>query len=185
MRNSCTLFLLLATFSLSAQHFSNRKVLRLLKDIPIFEQAHIAFRLEPLYGDKPIAAYQDTHYMTPASNTKLFTFLAAIQEFDSLPALAYFQENDSLIHFKSTGYPLLFHPFYQDDSLASFFNQKKFGITTLQKGLLMLMDLVGLGMIILIIMQQKQVLSQFMEIQRRYLEILTTLNSFQNIFKIN
>ena len=125
MRNSCTLFLLLATFSLSAQHFSNRKVLRLLKDIPIFEQAHIAFRLEPLYGDKPIAAYQDTHYMTPASNTKLFTFLAAIQEFDSLPALAYFQENDSLIHFKSTGYPLLFHPFYQDDPLASFFNQKK------------------------------------------------------------
>ena len=125
MRNSWTLFLLLATFSLSAQHFSNRKVLRLLKDIPIFEQAHIAFRLEPLYGDKPIAAYQDTHYMTPASNTKLFTFLAAIQEFDSLPALAYFQENDSLIHFKSTGYPLLFHPFYQDDSLASFFNQKK------------------------------------------------------------
>ena len=125
MRNFWIFLLLLTTFSLSAQHFSKRKVARLLKNIPVFEQAHIALRLESLSGDHPIAAYQDTHYMTPASNTKLLTFLAAIQEFDSLPALAYFQENDSLMHFKSTGYPLLFHPFYQDDSLATFFKQKK------------------------------------------------------------
>ena len=125
MRNAWTLLLLLAAFSLSAQHFSKRKVTRLLKKIPVFEQAHIALRLESLSGDKPIAAYQDAHYMTPASNTKLLTFLAAIQEFDSLPALAFFQENDSLVHFKSTGYPLLFHPFYPDDSLTSFFKQKK------------------------------------------------------------
>ena len=61
--------------------------------------------------------------MTPASNTKLLTFLAAIQSFDSLPAL-YFKEKDSIMHFKATGYPLLFHPFYPDPELAFFFEQK-------------------------------------------------------------
>ena len=125
MRNLYSLLLFLIVFSLSAQRFSKRKVEKLLKEIPVFQKAHVAFRLEPLNSDKPIAAYQDNHYMTPASNTKLLTFLAAIQQFDSLPALAYFQENDSLVHFKSTGYPLLFHPFYPDDSLASFFEQQK------------------------------------------------------------
>ena len=61
--------------------------------------------------------------MTPASNVKLLTFLAAIQSFDSMPAL-YFKEKDSIMHFKATGYPLLFHPFYPDPDLASFFDQK-------------------------------------------------------------
>jgi D-alanyl-D-alanine carboxypeptidase/D-alanyl-D-alanine-endopeptidase (penicillin-binding protein 4) len=61
--------------------------------------------------------------MTPASNVKLLTFLAAIQNFDSLPAL-YYKKKDSIMHFKATGYPLLFHPFYPDPELASFFDQK-------------------------------------------------------------
>ena len=95
----------------------------MLKKIPVFDQAHIALSVEPLNTSKPKAFYQGGNYMTPASNTKLLTFLAAIQIFDSLPAL-YFKEMDSIMHFKATGYPLLFHPFYPDTELASFFDQK-------------------------------------------------------------
>ena len=94
----------------------------MLKKIPAFEQAHIALSVEPLNASKPNAFYQGENYMTPASNVKLMTFLAAIQHFDSLPAI-YYKEKDSIMHFKATGYPLLFHPFYPDPELASFFNQ--------------------------------------------------------------
>ena len=111
------------SISLSGQRFSQRKIGRMLKKIPAFEQAHIALSIEPLKTSKPKAFYQGENYMTPASNTKLLTFLAAIQSFDSLPAL-YFKEKDSIMHFKATGYPLLFHPFYPDPELALFFEQK-------------------------------------------------------------
>ena len=123
MRMMFTVFLFLMSISLLGQHFSKRKIDRMLKKIPAFEQALIALSIEPLMSSKHKAFYQGENYMTPASNTKLLTFLAAIQSFDSLPAL-YFNEKDSIMHFKATGYPLLFHPFYPDPELASFFKQK-------------------------------------------------------------
>jgi len=118
-----TIFLFMISISLSGQRFSQRKIVKMLKKIPAFEQAHIALSVEPLNTSKAVAFYQGENYMTPASNTKLLTFLAAIQSFDSLPAL-YFKEMDSIMHFKATGYPLLFHPFYPDPELAFFFEQK-------------------------------------------------------------
>ena len=64
--------------------------------------------------------------MTPeTSNTKLLTFLGAIQTFNKLPALEYAIESDSIYHFRSTGYPLLFHPLYNDQNLDDFFKSKK------------------------------------------------------------
>ena len=123
MRLMFTVFLFLISLSVSGQRFSKRKIVRMLKKIPAFEQAHIALSVEPLNTSKSVAFYQGKNYMTPASNTKLLTFLAAIQSFDSLPAL-YFKEKDSIMHFKATGYPLLFHPFYPDPELAFFFEQK-------------------------------------------------------------
>ena len=123
MRPMLTVFLFLISISLSGQRFSQRKIVRMLKKIPAFEQAHVALSVEPLNTSKSVAFYQGGNYMTPASNTKLLTFLAAIQSFDSLPAL-YFKEKDSIMHFKATGYPLLFHPFYPDPELAFFFEQK-------------------------------------------------------------
>ena len=123
MRVMFTIFLFMISISLSGQRFSQRKIVKMLKKIPAFEQAHIALSVEPLNTSKAVAFYQGENYMTPASNTKLLTFLAAIQSFDSLPAL-YFKEKDSIMHFKATGYPLLFHPFYPDPELAFFFEQK-------------------------------------------------------------
>ena len=83
MRLTFTVFLFLMSISLSGQRFSQRKIGRMLKKIPAFEQTHIALSIEPLKTSKPKAFYQRGNYMTPASNTKLLTFLAAIQSFDS------------------------------------------------------------------------------------------------------
>ena len=124
MRHSITLLLFLFGFSLFSQNFSERKISRMLNKIEAFNNAHVAINIAALKTSKPIAAYQADQYMTPASNIKLLTFLAAIENFDSLPAL-YYRDQDSITHFKSTGYPLLLHPLYPDPELFSFLKQKQ------------------------------------------------------------
>ena len=124
MRYSITALFLLFSLPLSAQNFSERKISRMLDKIEAFNQAHIGISVASLKTSEPIAIYQADHYMTPASNIKLLTFLAAVESFDSLPAI-YYQQNDSITHFKSTGYPLLLHPFYPDPKLLSFLKNKQ------------------------------------------------------------
>ena len=124
MRHSITLLLFLFGFSLFSQNYSERKISRMLNKIEAFNNAHVAISIVPLRGSKSIVTYQADHYMTPASNVKLLTFLAAIENFDSLPAL-YYRDQDSITHFKSTGYPLLLHPLYPDTELFSFLKQKQ------------------------------------------------------------
>ena len=124
MRLGIFLFLFFGTSLLWGQRLSEKRIARQLQKIEAFQKAHLGISISTLEKGKPVAAYQATHYMTPASNTKLLTFLGAIQYFKKLPAVSYFKEQDSIFHFKSTGYPLLFHPFYQDTLLDSFFNQK-------------------------------------------------------------
>ena len=125
MRLIWQIWIFLFGFSLMGQSFSERKISRMLKKIPVFEKAHISIHIESIDISRPNASFQEEHYMTPASNIKLFTFLASLQNFDSLPSLYYHYEKDSIIHFKSTGYPLLFHPLYPDSLLGSFFEQNK------------------------------------------------------------
>ena len=126
MKSRLFVFLFLGYSVLWGQNFSEKRILRQLQKIEAFENAHIGISISPLEVSKPIASYQASKYMTPASNTKLLTFLGAYEQFDKLPALTYALESDSIIHFRSTGYPLLFHPFYKDTILDSFFNQKAF-----------------------------------------------------------
>jgi D-alanyl-D-alanine carboxypeptidase/D-alanyl-D-alanine-endopeptidase (penicillin-binding protein 4) len=97
----------------------------MVSKIEALNKAHVAISITPLKGSKPIVSYRADKYMTPASNTKLLTFLASIESFDSLPAL-YFHDKDSITHFKSTGYPLLLHPFYPDEELYSFLKGKNY-----------------------------------------------------------
>ena len=82
----------------------------MLNKIKAFDKAHVAVSFAALKTSESIASFQADHYMTPASNIKLLTFLAAVESFDSLPSL-YYHEKDSVTHFKSTGYPLLLHPY--------------------------------------------------------------------------
>jgi serine-type D-Ala-D-Ala carboxypeptidase/endopeptidase (penicillin-binding protein 4) len=106
------------------QQISSKRIARQIKKIPAFQKAHVAISISALGDRKEAASYQGAHYMTPASNVKLLTFLAAKQQFDKLPAVYYFKKNDSLIHFKASGYPLLLHPFYPETTLVSFFSQE-------------------------------------------------------------
>ena len=107
----------------SSQTINEKKLKKWIDQIPVFDKCHVAIRVEGI--NKIYADYNGSKYMTPASNTKLFTFLGAIQTFDSLPALEYKIENDTVVSFRSTGYPLLLHPLYSDSTLLNFLSQKK------------------------------------------------------------
>ena len=110
-------------FCASGQKISERKIKKWINRISVFDKSHVGIRVEGI--SKIYADYNGSKYMTPASNTKLFTFLAAVQTFDSLPTLEYKIENDSVVFFRSTGYPLLLHPFYPDSTLLNFLSKKK------------------------------------------------------------
>ena len=117
------LFVILAISNAESQIIKEKKLEKWIEEIPAFDKALVAIRVEDsvnIYAD-----YNGSKYMTPASNTKLLTFLAAIQTFDSLPAVEYKIENDSVLSFRSTGYPLLLHPFYPDTTLLDFLSQNK------------------------------------------------------------
>jgi len=118
------LFFLLLSFSFCyGQSFLELRLKRQLRKIPALNEAFVGVSVSELETSKPLVSINETKYMTPASNTKLITYLGAIQNFDSLPSLFYSIKNDSVIQFKSSGYPLLFHPFYLDPKLTAFFKQ--------------------------------------------------------------
>ena len=125
MKSKLFVLLLLLVGSLSAQTISNRRIKRQIRKWKAFESAHIAVSVVSMDRNKTKVSFRDHEYMTPASNVKLLTFLAAQQQFDSLPALQYVALNDSTNVFRSTGYPLLYHPLYPDPDLSAFFNQDK------------------------------------------------------------
>jgi len=118
------LFFLLLSFSFCyGQSFLELRLKRQLRKIPALNEAFVGVSVSELETSKPLVSINETKYMTPASNTKLLTYLGAIQNFDSLPSLFYSIKNDSVIQFKSSGYPLLLHPFYPDPKLTAFFKQ--------------------------------------------------------------
>lgn len=79
---------------------------------PALRQAHTGVCIyEPASG-KYWYSYQDDHYFTPASNTKIFTLYTALRLLgDSLPALRYL-ETDSVLYVKGTADPAFLHPDY-------------------------------------------------------------------------
>jgi D-alanyl-D-alanine carboxypeptidase/D-alanyl-D-alanine-endopeptidase (penicillin-binding protein 4) len=68
-------------------------------------QDHTGFALYDLEKQKSVYEYKASHYFTPASNTKIFTFFSCLALLgDSIPALKYVATKDSLI-FWGTGDP--------------------------------------------------------------------------------
>ena len=117
-------FLILTSVSLG-QKISEKRLKKEINKISALKNSFIGIHMITLQNKKVIASLNSDNNMTPASNTKLLTFLGAIQTFNKLPALEYAIESDSVYHFRSTGYPLLFHPLYNDQNLDDFLKSKK------------------------------------------------------------
>ena len=108
-----------------SQNYSKRKILRDLEGLPGFEQAYVGFKLYDPLKDKVIAAHLEDKFMTPASNTKLFTFYTGLQMLeDRVPVMKYIVSGDSLI-FWGTGNPLLFHPEVSDNTVIEFLKRRE------------------------------------------------------------
>jgi D-alanyl-D-alanine carboxypeptidase/D-alanyl-D-alanine-endopeptidase (penicillin-binding protein 4) len=61
-------------------------------------QDHVGFVLYDPATRQTIYSHQDNRYFTPASNTKIFTLFAGLSVLgDSIPALRYFRQGDSLV----------------------------------------------------------------------------------------
>ena len=125
MHKSLSLLLIILSLQLNAQKISSRKIERILDDHPALSQAHVAIAVQPIEDKKLIAQRNAAHYMTPASNVKLLTFLAAVEKFQRLPKGYYHRDSLGQTHFKSSVYPLLFHPKYPDSELVIWFNKQK------------------------------------------------------------
>jgi D-alanyl-D-alanine carboxypeptidase/D-alanyl-D-alanine-endopeptidase (penicillin-binding protein 4) len=81
---------------------------------PVFNKNFTGFMLfDPETGDTLAAQFADK-YMTPASNTKIYTLYTCIKVLgDSIPSLRYVIQGDDLI-FWGTGDPTFAHPFFEE-----------------------------------------------------------------------
>ncbi len=107
---------------LIAQKLRKSKLEKIIASQPGFQGAQVAVAVQRLGESKLRAQRQESHYMTPASNTKLLTFLAVHSQLPALPVLTYALDSLQQTHFQATGYPVLLHPFYPDDQALSFLN---------------------------------------------------------------
>ncbi|WP_373515526.1 D-alanyl-D-alanine carboxypeptidase [Persicitalea sp.] len=88
----------------------SRYIHKEVKNSPVLSQHHVGISVYDPAKQKTLASYQDDKYFTPASNTKLFSFYAALTALgDSIPGLEY-QLQDSVLVFRGTGDPSLLHP---------------------------------------------------------------------------
>jgi len=126
LRTYSCIFFLIGAFQISyAQKITSNKMARTIKKIEAFQGAAVAISVMSLKTGKKKVFFNDDKNMTPASNTKLLTFLGTLETFDSLPALAFFKASEFDVHIKTTGYPALLHPFYEDSLLTAFFERKE------------------------------------------------------------
>ncbi len=105
----------------SVSHYIHKEV----KTSTVLSQHHVGIAVYDPGKRKTLAAYQDDHYFTPASNTKLFSFYAALTALgDSLPGLQY-QLRDSTLIFRGTGDPSLLHPDLPASAVVDFLRSRK------------------------------------------------------------
>jgi D-alanyl-D-alanine carboxypeptidase/D-alanyl-D-alanine-endopeptidase (penicillin-binding protein 4) len=119
--------LLLISFchqAVAQKRYKKRHILKDLKALDGFKQAFVGFALYDPETGKTLACQNDGVYMTPASNTKLFTFYAGLKLLGkAVPALQYTVQGDSLI-FWGTGNPLFLHPELDDKAALDFLNAR-------------------------------------------------------------
>jgi serine-type D-Ala-D-Ala carboxypeptidase/endopeptidase (penicillin-binding protein 4) len=117
--------LLLSANSVYSQRYPRKKIQKDLENLSGFDQAYVGFQLYDPERKKVIASHLEDKYMTPASNTKLFTFYTGLQLLDdAVPAMYYTLSGDSLI-FWGSGNPLFLHPEIGDTTVLEFLRGRK------------------------------------------------------------
>jgi len=96
------------------------KVKKAFEGSALLHQYPVGFELFDLEKGKVIYGQNNHQYFVPASNTKLYTFYAALMTLpDTIPALRYIEKGDSLI-FWGTGDPSFLHRELQGNKALRF-----------------------------------------------------------------
>lgn len=107
----------------------SKRIERELRRSPILRQHHVGLSVYDPAKGRTLVAYQDDHYFTPASNTKLLSFYAGLCALgDSLPGLRYAFRADSTLYIEGTGDPSLFHPDLPSSAVEDFLRTTPFKI---------------------------------------------------------
>lgn len=105
-------------FAISCSPVSKQVLNRKFKLLEEKFQDHTGFMLYDLEEKREIYSFQSNQYFTPASNTKIFTFYTGLMVLgDSIPALRYLEQGDSLI-FTGTGDPSFLYSYAHDSRKA-------------------------------------------------------------------
>lgn len=89
----------------------------------LLNRAHVGIAVYNGTAQQWIYRYQSDHYFIPASNTKLFTTAAMLENLgDRVPGLAYL-ETDTAIWLKPTADPSFLHPAFADQPVLRFLQQ--------------------------------------------------------------
>ncbi len=108
--------------TLFAQRYKEKHIRKDLQNLEGFENAFVGFALYDPDKNAMLASHYADKHMTPASNTKVFTFWGTDPWLpEQLDAFYWAQNADSLV-FWSSGYPLTLHPDHPDSTLIEFLN---------------------------------------------------------------
>ncbi len=107
-----TVFLLFFCFQLRAQSEQPnwQKLDEMVRRSPAFNLGFTGFALYDPAEKKWLCGVNETKFFTPASNTKIFTFLTAVQVLDDSIPLAHFQVLGDTLLFWGAGNPVWLHP---------------------------------------------------------------------------
>lgn len=121
-------FFFLTSFLLAGCSLDRRmagKLKKKIRESALLDKYDVGFELFDLEKGKMIFGKNEHRYFTPASNTKLYTFYAALMLLpEQIPALKYIEKGDSLI-FWATGDPSLLHPLLPGNPVISFLKNKR------------------------------------------------------------
>ena len=98
---------------------SSKKIYRWVSKNENLKNSVVSIAVKDLDKNKKIKGINLNTFMTPASNLKILSVLGSIYAGDTIPIIKYNFSNDTL-RISPTGYPLLFHPKYQNKELEKF-----------------------------------------------------------------
>lgn len=104
---------------------STRKIEKIFSTSTVFHQGFAGLAVYDLEENRMIYEHNSEKYFTPASNIKLFTFYTGLVTLkDSVPALQYWVNNDTLI-FAGTGDPSFLNPDLTDSKIYKFLKDRE------------------------------------------------------------